>query len=248
MTARFLLNLPRTLDLISMLISEIFYSIQGEGELTGVPSVFIRTSGCNLRCRWCDTKYASWDPEGTNYTVNELVAEVEKHPARHCVITGGEPMVAKGIHELMQALKARKYHITIETAGTIAPDGIPCDLASLSPKLSNSTPLPGEIGDGWIKKHDQLRLQPTVLGEWIKNYPYQLKFVVSSDRDVAEIEQLLPDIGVDVPAHQVLLMPEGTEIGVIRGRDETLIDLCLKTGYRYCNRLQIELFGNTRGT
>ncbi|MFM8982025.1 MAG: 7-carboxy-7-deazaguanine synthase QueE, partial [Spartobacteria bacterium] len=79
-----------------MLISEIFYSVQGEGELTGVPSVFIRTSGCNLRCRWCDTPYASWNPEGTEMSIDQILAEVEKHPAAHVVLTGGEPVVARG--------------------------------------------------------------------------------------------------------------------------------------------------------
>ena len=93
-----------------MLISEIFYSIQGEGELTGVPSVFVRTSGCNLRCVWCDTPYASWNPEGADMSVDQILEEVKKHPARHCVLTGGEPMITRGIHELAQALRHAGYH------------------------------------------------------------------------------------------------------------------------------------------
>ena len=101
-----------------MLISEIFYSLQGEGELTGVPSVFVRTSGCNLRCNWCDTPYASWNPEGKQMTVEEIVAEIATHPAKHAVLTGGEPMIAPGIHELAFQLQEAGYHITIETAAT----------------------------------------------------------------------------------------------------------------------------------
>lgn len=124
-----------------MLISEVFYSLQGEGELSGVPSVFIRTSGCNLRCVWCDTPYASWNPEGTRQSVDLLLRAVEAHhAARHVVITGGEPMIAPGIRDLARELKQRDYHVTIETAATIAPDGIACDLASMSPKLLNSAP------------------------------------------------------------------------------------------------------------
>src|SRR5215831_16384331 len=107
-----------------MLISEIFYSIQGEGELTGIPSVFIRTSGCNLRCNWCDTMYASWEPEGKEMSTEEIVTETDKYPARHFVLTGGEPMVAKGIHDLANALSRKGKHITIETAATVAPGGI----------------------------------------------------------------------------------------------------------------------------
>src|SRR5436305_5159726 len=107
-----------------MLISEIFYSIQGEGELTGIPSVFVRTSGCNLRCNWCDTMYASWEPEGAQMSLVQIMAEVGKHPAQHVVLTGGEPMIAKGIHDLATALRTAGKHITIETAGTILPEGI----------------------------------------------------------------------------------------------------------------------------
>lgn len=232
-----------------MLISEIFYSIQGEGELTGVPSVFIRTSGCNLRCRWCDTKYASWDPEGENLEIDEIVDRVRQfESARHCVVTGGEPMVAKEIHELMAALKGHDYHLTLETAATVPPEGIACDLASLSPKLSNSSPHLGEIEDGWIEKHDQRRLQPEVLREWIDRYPFQLKFVVADAADLEEIEDLLDRVDREIPPHKILLMPEGITAGAIRGRDESLIDLCKDRGYRYCNRLHIEIFGNSRGT
>ena len=232
----------------TMRVTEIFYSIQGEGELTGVSSVFVRASGCNLRCRWCDTKYSSWSPEGETHSVEQIVSSVNEYGAKHCVITGGEPMIAKGIHNLMSQLKGEGYHTTIETAGTISPEGISCDLASLSPKLKNSTPLPGEISDGWIAKHENLRYQPDIIREWIDHYPYQLKFVVTSAEDVNEIEQLVSDLGRDIPPHKILLMPEGISTEAIRGRDETLIDLCKQRGYRYCNRLHVELFGNTRGT
>src|ERR1051325_3213264 len=104
-----------------MLISEIFHSVQGEGELTGVPSVFVRTSGCNLRCSWCDTKYASWFPEGDDCTVQEIAARVAEFPTQHCVLTGGEPMIARDIRDLAALLRRDGKHITIETAGTIPP-------------------------------------------------------------------------------------------------------------------------------
>src|SRR5580700_10050331 len=103
---------------VPMLVSEIFYSIQGEGELTGIPSVFVRTSGCNLRCTWCDTKYASWNPEGDDLSIEAVVDKVMAFPAQHCVLTGGEPMAAKNIGALASELRARGKHITIETAGT----------------------------------------------------------------------------------------------------------------------------------
>jgi len=231
-----------------MLISEIFYSIQGEGSLTGVPSVFVRTSGCNLRCRWCDTPYASWQPEGTERTVAEIVEEVQSHPASHVVLTGGEPMVAKGIHELAAALKTAGKHITIETAGTIAPEGIACDLASISPKLRDSTPDHRMINPGWVEKHERLRLQPDVLREWLTAYPFQLKFVVADAGQAGEIDALLEAIGLAVAPANVHLMPEGTTEEALHSRQEMLVDLCKQRGFRYCDRLHIKLFGNSRGT
>lgn len=231
-----------------MRIAEIFYSIQGEGELTGVPSVFIRTSGCNLRCTWCDTKYASWRPEGEQISVKDLLKEVARHPARHVVLTGGEPMLAQETHELAERLRHVGYHITIETAGTVAPDGIACDLASLSPKLANSTPQAGEISAEWIARHETTRLQPTVLQEWVSSYNFQLKFVVATAADLPEIEQTIQSIGAPVPAHKVLLMPEGTDAAALDSRRAALIEICKARGYRYCDRLHVYLFGHTRGT
>jgi 7-carboxy-7-deazaguanine synthase len=231
-----------------MRISEIFYSIQGEGELTGVPTVFIRTSGCNLRCRWCDTPYASWNPEGDEMSIGDILKEVLKHPARHCVLTGGEPMVARGMHELAAALRSKGRHITIETAGTISPAGIACDLASLSPKLASSTPRAGEIDQAWIERHERARLQPAILREWIEAENYQLKFVYTGPSDLEEIDRLIESIGIPVAPSKILLMPEGTDDSHIAARQMELVSLCTQRGNRYCDRLHIRLFGNTKGT
>jgi 7-carboxy-7-deazaguanine synthase len=230
-----------------MLVSEIFYSIQGEGELTGVPSVFVRTSGCNLRCSWCDTKYASWAPEGEELSSEEILAQVDAFSCRHVVVTGGEPMIAKGIHELAVQLKTRGHHITIETAATVLPEGIACDLASLSPKLSNSTPTAALAGS-WSDRHEKRRLQPEVIRDWIQNYNYQLKFVVASENDLAEIHDLLAGIGAAINPAKVLLMPEATDAATLGERSCFLIAICKRHGYRYCDRLHIRLFGNRKGT
>jgi 7-carboxy-7-deazaguanine synthase len=232
-----------------MLICEIFHSIQGEGELAGVPSVFVRTSGCNLRCAWCDTPYASWEPEGENRSVPEILAEVQRHAAiRHVVLTGGEPMIAKDIHLLAAELKGFGYHVTIETAATLPPEGIACDLASLSPKLLNSAP-DADKHAAWRKKHEALRWRPDVVRAWIDGgYPYQLKFVVTGPRDLDEIEGMIASLGRDIPRHKVLLMPEGVTAGAVQARSGWLAALCKMRGYRYAHRLHIELFGNIRGT
>ena len=231
-----------------MKISELFFSIQGEGELTGVPSVFVRTSGCNLRCRWCDTKYASWKPEGDNVTINDLLDKVCSYPARHVVISGGEPMIAKGIEEFVHLLKESGKHITIETAGTIAPNGIQCDLASLSPKLSDSTPNEGDINKEWIDRHESKRLDYDILSEWVNSYNFQLKFVVSKEEEIKEIQNVISRIEGKILPEKVLLMPEGIDPDTLRSRYDLLIDLCKENGYRLCHRLHIDLFGNTPGT
>jgi 7-carboxy-7-deazaguanine synthase len=231
-----------------MLISEIFYSIQGEGTLAGVPSVFVRTSGCNLRCVWCDTPYASWKPEGVEMSVEAILAEVRRFPARHVVVTGGEPMIAREMPALLTGLRAAGLHITIETAGTVPPAGVACDLASLSPKLAHSTPSVEKAGAAWAEKHERLRLQPAVLREWCSNHEFQLKFVVANEADVLEVKALLAQIGLQVPADRVLLMPEGITMEALRSRQDWLVEVCKREGWRYSPRLHIELFGNRRGT
>ena len=222
-----------------MRIAEIFHSIQGEGSLVGVPSVFVRTSGCNLRCVWCDTPYTSWQPEGDEWTLERIWAVVEAYPAKHVVVTGGEPMIAREIVELTRGLRARGRHITIETAGTVfAP--VECDLMSISPKLANSTPA-GE----WEERHERLRIQPEVVRQLMGWCAYQLKFVVARPEDMAEVRDLVRAFGAD--AGKVILMPEGVDAGVLRERGVWLAEICKGEGFRFSPRLHVELWGNRRG-
>lgn len=219
-----------------MKIAEIFYSVQGEGTLVGVPSVFVRTSGCNLRCEWCDTPYTSWNPEGREMTIDAILAEVRGHPAAHVVVTGGEPMIAPGVVELTERLG---LHVTVETAGTVY-QPVKCDLMSISAKLANSTPK-GQ----WAAQHDRLRYQPDVLKRLISGYDYQLKFVVAAPEDLTEIEVMLKETGAD--RKRVVLMAEGIDAGKLHERALWLVELCKREGFRYSPRLHIDLFGNQRG-
>ncbi|MFN0170412.1 MAG: 7-carboxy-7-deazaguanine synthase QueE [Bryobacteraceae bacterium] len=223
-----------------MKISEIFYSIQGEGILAGVPSVFVRTSGCNLRCVWCDTPYTSWHPEGGEMTLDAILERVDGYPARHVVVTGGEPMILPQTVELTRRLKERGLHITIETAGTVfAP--VECDLMSLSPKLANSTPE-----GSWAEPHERLRIQPAVLKRLMAAYPYQMKFVVARPEDLEEIRSILEATGAD--RARVVLMPEGTDARVLRERGQWLAEICKQEAFRLSPRLHVDLWGNKRGT
>lgn len=228
-----------------MKISEIFHSIQGEGMLTGVPSVFVRTSGCNLRCVWCDTPYASWNPEGAEMTVDEVVTAVGGYGCGHVVLTGGEPMIFSEIGELTHRLRALDYHVTIETAGTVWRD-VECDLASVSPKLSNATPHERD-GGRFVEMHERARLNLDVLRRFMGLGCYQLKFVVDCPKDLNEVEALVAQLG-DVAAPCVMLMPQGVTVEALRDKSGWLLDVCKTRGYRFCPRLHIEWFGHTRGT
>jgi 7-carboxy-7-deazaguanine synthase len=229
-----------------MRIAELFYSIQGEGKLMGVPSVFVRVSGCNLRCVWCDTPYASWNPEGQDVRVAEIVDRVNAFGASHVVITGGEPMIMPDIAELCEGLKGRHHHITIETAGTVF-EPVKVDLVSLSPKLSNSTPTLREEGR-FARVHEEHRLNAKVIQKFIDSSPeIQLKFVVSDPGDMAEIHELLGKLQKWSPG-DVLLMPEGTDQETLDSRSGWISEACKTEGYRFCPRLHVMLYGNRRGT
>ncbi|MES1258681.1 MAG: 7-carboxy-7-deazaguanine synthase QueE [Acidobacteriota bacterium] len=224
-----------------MRISEIFYSVQGEGSLVGVPSIFVRTTGCNLRCSWCDTPYTSWHPEGDELSLDAIMERTAGYAAaRHVVLTGGEPLIAPAIVELSGRFRERGLHITLETAGTVfAP--VQCDLMSISPKLSNSTP------EGvFQQRHEQLRLQPAVLQQLTARYDYQLKFVISREEDLDEARQVAAL--VNAPPEKVILMPEGVSAEVLNTRGAWLAELCKQYGYRFSPRLHVHLYGNKRGT
>jgi len=226
-----------------MRISEIFHSLQGEGFLAGVPSVFVRLAGCPLRCGWCDTRYAWDESSGVHYTMDKIVARVERLKSRFVVITGGEPMVNEELGELVERLKAAGKHITIETAGIAFIPDIDCDLMSISPKLSNSVPADA----GLAVSHEHSRLDIAVLGELIDNYKYQLKFVVDSEDDLPEIEQTIEQIG-DVDLERVMLMPQARTRDELLAKSAMVAEMCKHTGFNFCQRLQVLLWNNEKGT
>jgi len=223
-----------------MVIAETFASIQGEGVLAGVPSFFIRTSGCNLRCAWCDTPYTSWQPEGRRYRVRELLAAASAAGLRHVVVTGGEPLLQRELGELTRGLAANGHHITVETAGTVAPE-FDCHLLSVSPKTSNSDP------EGRFReRHSRLRANLAPLRRVLARHPeHQLKFVVEGEGDVGDILDIVRHL--DVARDRVLLMPEGRTAEQVATHAPAVASLCLRHGFRYTPRLHLELFGPGRG-
>jgi 7-carboxy-7-deazaguanine synthase len=228
-----------------MRISEIFYSIQGEGRLLGVPSVFVRTSGCNLRCRWCDTPYTSWQPDGNTLSVKKILDEVARYPTRHVVITGGEPLLAPDIDELTVQLKRRDAHITVETAATIYKPLVG-DLISMSPKLANSTPWQRSKGE-FAAMHEKRRLNYQVMQRFIDGYDYQLKFVVDRKKDLDEVRSVVEQLR-NVDAARVMLMAQGIKQSELDRKARWIVESCKMYGFSYTPRLHIQLFGNRRGT
>lgn len=228
-----------------MRVSEIFYSVQGEGTLAGVPSVFVRTTGCPLRCEWCDSPYTSWDPSGETMPVDAVLARVAEYRARHVVVTGGEPVLAAGVEELCQRLREANHHVTLETAA-VAFKPLAIDLASLSPKLASSTPHRRE-GGRYALRHDEQRLRPDAIRAFLEHAPCQLKFVVDRPADIDEVLALL-DLLPPIDPASVLLMPQGITREELAERGAWVAELCKAHGFRYCPRLHIELYGNRRGT
>ncbi|HTQ38943.1 MAG TPA: 7-carboxy-7-deazaguanine synthase QueE [Pirellulales bacterium] len=244
-----------------MRIAEIFRSLQGEGFLTGTPSVFVRASGCNLRCWFCDTPYTSWEPEGEDLSVEEILRQVDEllghpHPdplpkgegdykCGHVVLTGGEPMLFAELVPLAAALRQRGLHITVETAGTLYLP-LECDLMSISPKLAGSAP-PASQEPRWNVRHEESRHLPDVIRRLVTEYPYQIKFVVDSPDDCLAAEAWLEEFP-QVKRSRVLLMPQGINVETLMHTATWLEPYCRRQQLNFCPRKHIEWFGNVRGT
>ena len=231
---------------------EIFASVQGEGLSTGQPCTFIRLSRCNLACVWCDTAY-TWHFEGDDRPHRDgmtferkpnqialeeadVAARIEALGQRRIVITGGEPLLqAAGLVKLLALLP--DAHVEIETNGTVAPGpqlDVRIDQFNVSPKLAHS----GNLAE--------LALLPERLDAFAADERAWFKFVIAQPEDVAEVAQLVT--AHKIPPERVFLMPEGTDSATLRQREEWLVPLCLKHGFRMSVRLHIHLFGDTRGT
>lgn len=228
-----------------MKVAEIYLSIQGEGLLTGVESVFVRASGCNLRCWFCDTPFASWSPEGDDQSVAEILDQIDRYDCGHVVLTGGEPMLFSELVPLAAALRSEGMHVTIETAGTLDLP-VECDLMSISPKLSGSRP-PSRLHPRWNRRHEQSRHAPHVVRRLVRDYEYQVKFVVDSREDCAEVEQYLAEFP-EIQRTRTMLMPQGVDAEDLARQGEWLKPYCQQSGLRFCPRRQIEWFGLVRGT
>lgn len=223
-----------------MIINEIFYSLQGEGSLLGVPSVFVRLAGCPLRCTWCDTKYAWGESAGEDMSIEAVKAKVLAFEVRHIVITGGEPLVNDELIALIDAIDDPSLHITIETSGIEYVANLKCDLMSISPKLSNSVAADSE------EKPEAQPLNIDAMQRLIDEYDYQIKFVVDSPDDLNEIASVIAKLK-NINPYKIMLMPQAsTKVEYVK-KLPMVAEIAKNTGFTLSPRLQVELWGNSRG-
>jgi 7-carboxy-7-deazaguanine synthase len=242
-------------------INELFTSLQGEGTLAGVPSTFVRTSGCNLRCWFCDSYHTSWEPTGAWRSVDAVLDAVASRDPDHVVLTGGEPLIHDASLDLLRRLADRGYHTTVETNGTVVPDA-PVDLVSVSPKLASSTPTPDREPTGgdasvtgagnWAARHEERRIDRDVLATLADEFDCQFKFVVTGESDLPEIASLVADVRdraeTTIADEAVLLMPEGQTRDQLAETRTEVAELALAYGYRYTPRLHVDLWNDAPET
>jgi 7-carboxy-7-deazaguanine synthase len=224
-------------------ISEIFYSIQGEGPNIGVPSVFLRLAVCNLKCSWCDTKYSwdwehyDYDKEVTEMDADEAAKKILGYDSRHLVVTGGEPMLQQEeLFPVLRNLGEKGFFIEVETNGTMLPTGEisrVVDQWNVSPKLANS-------GNSLSAREKSECYN--LFGQLSNSY---FKFVVENSEDLGEILELVAKYGI--PRDRVILMPESTSPESLREKSAWLAEVCRSEGFRFTTRLHIILYGNKRG-
>ena len=239
---------------------EIFFSIQGEGKSIGTPSVFVRTSLCNLHCIWCDTDY-TWNWVGTRFPhVNDakpgyqkfekkkwiaeckavaLAEAVAVYDCKNVILTGGEPMLQQpALTELMSALRSKSadYRFEVETNGTLVPTAefdATIDQYNVSPKLENSG------------NSRRLREKPAPYRFFAHSPTANFKFVIAEKNDLDEVLELLKTYAI--PSEKVWLMPEGTSAKVLAKRRKWLVEVCKMHGFRYSDRLHVQIWGSKKG-
>jgi len=235
--------------------AEIFYTIQGEGKNLGKPSIFVRTSLCNLHCIWCDTDY-TWNWENTPFesvtnkkykredyiletTAEDVASEIRQYGCYHIVLTGGEPMMQqKELVSLMKILKNENpsYYFEVETNGTLKPtvefDKL-IDQYNVSPKLANSN------------NEQKIRRKPPALTYYASHSNSNFKFVIASENDLEEVLEIIHLYKIN--SSKVYLMPEGTDSQSLKKKQAWLIEICKRYGFNYTDRMHIHIYGSKRG-
>lgn len=214
-------------------VAEFFHSLQGEGPSTGVPAHFLRLQGCDVGCRWCDTKY-TWDAEGgTATTLERAFADLRAlGPADLLVVTGGEPLAHPGVAEVLAAALGRWARVEVETSGLVPPPHADARLHyNVSPKLPSAT---ARWADTW-----------THAAAFAADPNTTFKLVIGDPPDADDAMRLVRERSL--PRDRTLLMPEGLTDAALRERARELADLCRAENLRLSPRLHVWLWGAKRG-
>ena len=209
---------------------ELFYSLQGEGTRCGTPAVFLRLAGCNLKCKWCDTKH-SWR-NGIECTAAEIAEKIAAYSCDSLVITGGEPLLQQAELEALLQLLPADTHIEVETNGTIIPSPALAQRINqwnVSPKLHHS----GNPGCNTLPA-ESLRFFAGQQNAWFK-------FVVQHEADWADIAAL------GLPRQRIILMPCATTRAELESARPAVVEMCLQHGVRLGDRLHLSLWDNKKG-
>jgi len=226
-----------------MKISEIFSSIQGEGIHAGKPSVFLRTALCNLKCVWCDTKY-TWDWDNYDYSkevheipIEKVIEKIKEFEPKHIVITGGEPLIQQNDIALLLSKLGDDYFVEVETDCTIIPDSVMLEHVNhwnVSPKTSNS------------ENSREAREIPQCYDFFVKLENSVFKFVIEKESDLVEIDVLITKYSI--PKNKILLMPQASTKDELNLKKEEIEKIAMANGLLFSSRLQVERWGNQRGT
>lgn len=248
-------------------------TVQGEGKLVGMPSMFVRLQGCNLRCIWtgrdgkvcmCDTAHTSFGGgEPKTISVGEAIATLRDNMGgmSHVVVTGGEPLLQKEpLGELLRRCREEGWHTTLETNGTIYDEEVSrwTSLMSISPKLKSSIPTEEKLAavnekeTVATKRHKELIFDKEPITKLIAsakeyNNDVQVKFVVSQESDEKEIKEEFADVLSMLKPDDIVIMPMGKRHSEIEESNKAALQMAIKNGWRYTPRLHIDLFGDKEG-